>query len=1401
MTGGFGDPNNSAIRAMAYQSSTLFAVTSNAQTGLNIYSTNNGLMWGGYLEYPGFGNGTNTQVDLDSSVTFDPSGRMLVGTWNTDNGGALWASNPPPNSITGVVSDSHSGLGLPGVQVTLQPGNQQTTTSGGGIYTFSNLLPGSYTITPNLANYAFTPPSQVINITNASVIGVNFTGVSGAITLQAPANGTQFASLDPVALQWASNGVATKYTLQVSISSSFSPLFKNVTVTGLSYSLSGLKSNTTYYWQVRQAAPTPAGAWSAPWSFTTPVPPAAPAQLLPANRASLPAGVFSPTFTWKAATVPAGSAPVQHYHLQVSRLNTFVTLDLDEYTPGTGTSYTALFDLTGNRTYYWRVRAFNTIGDYGAWSSVRTFKTLPEAVTSAWMYEGAPHFSLTLQPGFHWVDPACTGKYLLQIYKSIPSHPLVKSATVSTGTACQGDYQLTTSLALNTLYEWRISAQGAYGTSLPVINTFTTPAVVPGTPVLLGPANNEAIPDTTYPDWQPTFSWQAVTTGSPGGYEIQIANLPGFGSSTFVDFPIDLSTTSVQVSPPLAYNTTVYWRVRACQESCSVWSAARKLVTRPGQPIDLNADLATKLDTTFTWSDPGHYPNSANSYSLVIYSNLGCTTPWKTLASPIPSAHVMLTAGAPYCVKVRGVGPTSSITGPYSDPLTFTAIKPPAAPVLVAPANNALIANNMGGFNPYQVDFSWKASSPPSPGDTVNYELQVSQWADFRTSLVDDSGLAVTSATHYFSASKWYWRVRAYVGSASSPWSAVRSFSTPGQIAGNVSGEYTHGLDGVTVALSGVSGSTTTDSSGNYHFANLPAGAHTLTLSKTGWLTQTRTVTVANAVYLSEPFLMLQTAGTTADRVRIVLTWNPGGGRDLKSNLWLPPATPFHLVNPNIGKVDLDTFPHALVNGVYPGFGLAIIDVKPVAGNYVFAVNQLIPASTSWSGASAKVEVYSDNGTTLTLLKTCLQPSGSGRWWYAFDLNGSSVTCKNSMRAAAPAPYPDASPITGHVYALNTHHPLGGVFIDFGPGKVMTDQNGFYSIPFLAPGSYNLTPNGWGLQSFSPPSRTGVATGTNGMDFTGTVDSDLSPGSLYTEAIQGDYAYLGANGWLYIVNIHNKSAPVEVSRLWIDQANIQSIVVSGAYAYLAGVWEGGTEVNVVDVSDPSHPQWVSFAPLEANTVPYNQVVYGQYLFVSAGRYVYIYQQSAAPAPSLTRLVTLDLGVSNAASWVAVSGHYAYVTGSQGLYIYDITNPAHPSAPWHYPAFWGYYNLVVEGQYAYLGADDGLLLVLNVADPAHVYQVSRTTMESSRLEKAGIYLYAVTPSSEKQLLIMNVGDPANPFQLSSTPFSGETLDVKVQENYAFVIDAITGSGATSHLHILDVTSKTAPVEVGSYTPAP
>jgi hypothetical protein len=60
---------------------------------------------------------------------------------------------------------------------------------GSGAYTFSNLLSGSYTLTPSGTGLAFTPANRSVTVTNANMAGVNFVAntvvtysISGTIT-------------------------------------------------------------------------------------------------------------------------------------------------------------------------------------------------------------------------------------------------------------------------------------------------------------------------------------------------------------------------------------------------------------------------------------------------------------------------------------------------------------------------------------------------------------------------------------------------------------------------------------------------------------------------------------------------------------------------------------------------------------------------------------------------------------------------------------------------------------------------------------------------------------------------------------------------------------------------------------------------------------------------------------------------------------------------------------------------------------------------------------------------------------------------------------------------------------------------------------------------------------------
>ncbi len=86
----------------------------------------------------------------------------------------------PTYSISGVVA----GDLLSGVTITLSgAGSAMTTTDASGNYGFSGLVNGSYTVTPSLAGFTFSPISSIVVVSGASVIATNFVATVNSTTL------------------------------------------------------------------------------------------------------------------------------------------------------------------------------------------------------------------------------------------------------------------------------------------------------------------------------------------------------------------------------------------------------------------------------------------------------------------------------------------------------------------------------------------------------------------------------------------------------------------------------------------------------------------------------------------------------------------------------------------------------------------------------------------------------------------------------------------------------------------------------------------------------------------------------------------------------------------------------------------------------------------------------------------------------------------------------------------------------------------------------------------------------------------------------------------------------------------------------------------------------------------
>ena len=137
---------------------------------------------------------------VDSTVlsTQTISGTSASTNWNTNNQGpgshtitvsVTDADITDPNAATGSASEqvtvggiitySISGTITNGAGATVAlsgTSSGSTTADSSGNYTLSGLSNGTYTVTPTLAGYTFSPASRAVTVSGANITGVNFTG-------------------------------------------------------------------------------------------------------------------------------------------------------------------------------------------------------------------------------------------------------------------------------------------------------------------------------------------------------------------------------------------------------------------------------------------------------------------------------------------------------------------------------------------------------------------------------------------------------------------------------------------------------------------------------------------------------------------------------------------------------------------------------------------------------------------------------------------------------------------------------------------------------------------------------------------------------------------------------------------------------------------------------------------------------------------------------------------------------------------------------------------------------------------------------------------------------------------------------------------------------------------------
>ncbi len=372
--------------------------------------------------------------------------------------------------------------------------------------------------------------------------------------------------------------------------------------------------------------------------------------------------------------------------------------------------------------------------------------------------------NIPLFPTFTWNPSTGATSYRIQVFQG---------ATVILDQAglTSPQYAVVSGILFNnTSYYWRVNATGPGGTSGWSSQwNFTTIPEGPGIPNLLAPPNNSI--DLTL---TPFMEWESVTGATT--YQIQISTSPTFGTLA-VDVGGLTSVQYVVQSGFLTYGTQYFWRVRATGSGgTSNWSVVWNFTTIPSIPVPptlispTNGATGIIIPVTLDWND---VPSAATyevqvslspNFTSIVLDESGLTSSQYA----IPSGSLSGLTQYYWRVNATNAGGTS----PWSVVWNFTtALAPPAAPLLVAPANGAsgISLTPLLDWNPVST--------------ALTYRVQVSISPTFATTVINQANITqhqyqVTNLNNLQYNTTYYWRVNATNGAGSGPYSTIWSFTT-----------------------------------------------------------------------------------------------------------------------------------------------------------------------------------------------------------------------------------------------------------------------------------------------------------------------------------------------------------------------------------------------------------------------------------------------------------------------------------------------------------------------------------------------------------------------------------------------------------------------------------------------
>jgi hypothetical protein len=288
----------------------------------------------------------------------------------------------------------------------------------------------------------------------------------------------------------------------------------------------------------------------------------------------------------------------------------------------------------------------------------------------------------------------------------------------------------------------------------------------------------------------------------------------------------------------------------------------------------------------------------------------------------------------------------------------------------------------------------------------------------------------------------------------------------------------------------------------------------------------------------------------------------------------------------------------------------------------------------------------------------------------------------------------------------------------------------------------------------------------------------VTPGDVQAIAVSGSYAYVGDGNYLRVINVSNPANPYQTGAC--DSLITLGIAQADSFVYVVNGYSG---LIVVNVADSTHPYRMGQCPPQSYAV--DIALRGHYAYVADDMFGYLVIDVSDPWNPRD---TSGYG-GGGKWWVTVSDTLAFFIGDH----VDINNVVHPIYPHEVggfspPTLRG--SCAVCGQYAYAGSSQGLL-VFDISDPQNLHEIGLCSFGSlgSDVVIQGQYAYVCNQMPDG-LFVINVSDASNPLEVGSCNVGDVPMRIAVSGTFACM------AGQNS-VPIVNIANPDSPFVVGCY----